>query len=163
MAAAANPHAVHAAVEILNAGGSAVDAAIAAELVLGLVEPQSSGIGGGGFLLNYDAASERISGYDGREIAPAGARPDMFLDARGRPMPFLDAQASGRSIGTPLLIAMLKLAHEDHGRLPWARLFEPAIRLAEEGFESRRVLLGSSRLRASACGCARTSRRALFL
>lgn len=135
MAAAANPHAVAAAVEILNAGGSAVDAAIAAELVLGLVEPQSSGIGGGGFLLNYDAASERISGYDGREVAPAGARPDMFLDARGRPMPFLDAQASGRSIGTPLLIAMLKLAHDDHGRLPWARLFEPAIRLAEEGFE----------------------------
>lgn len=135
MAAAANPHAVAAAVEILNAGGSAVDAAIAAELVLGLVEPQSSGIGGGGFLLNYDASSERISGYDGREVAPAGARPDMFLDARGRPMPFLDAQASGRSIGTPLLISMLKLAHDDHGRLPWARLFEPAIRLAEEGFE----------------------------
>lgn len=135
MAAAANPHAVAAAVEILNAGGSAVDAAIAAELVLGLVEPQSSGIGGGGFLLNYDASSERISGYDGRELAPAGARPDMFLDARGRPMPFLDAQASGRSIGTPLLISMLKLAHDDHGRLPWARLFEPAIRLAEEGFE----------------------------
>jgi gamma-glutamyltranspeptidase/glutathione hydrolase len=134
MAAAANPHAVHAAVEILNAGGSAVDAAIAAELVLGLVEPQSSGIGGGGFLLNYNAASERISGYDGREIAPAGARADMFLDARGRPMSSLDAQASGRSVGTPLLIAMLKLAHEDHGRLPWARLFEPAIRLAEEGF-----------------------------
>jgi gamma-glutamyltranspeptidase/glutathione hydrolase len=124
----------HAAVEILNAGGSAVDAAIAAELVLGLVEPQSSGIGGGGFLLNYDASSERISGYDGREIAPAGARADMFLDARGRPMSSLDAQASGRSVGTPLLIAMLKLAHEDHGRLPWARLFEPAIRLAEEGF-----------------------------
>jgi gamma-glutamyltranspeptidase/glutathione hydrolase len=135
MAAAANPHAVAAAVEILNAGGSAVDAAIAAELVLGLVEPQSSGIGGGGFLLNYDASSERISGYDGRELAPAGARPDMFLDARGRPMPFLDAQASGRSIGTPLLISMLKLAHDDHGRLAWARLFEPAIRLAEEGFE----------------------------
>lgn len=135
MAAAANPHAVDAAIEILNAGGSAVDAAIAAELVLGLVEPQSSGIGGGGFLLNYDASSERITGYDGREIAPAGARPDMFLDARGRPMPFLDAQASGRSIGTPLVISMLKLAHEDHGRLPWARLFDPAIRLAEEGFE----------------------------
>ncbi|MBK6702354.1 MAG: gamma-glutamyltransferase [Caulobacteraceae bacterium] len=142
MAAAANPHAVDAAIEILNAGGSAVDAAIAAELVLGLVEPQSSGIGGGGFLLNYDASSERITGYDGREIAPAGARPDMFLDARGRPMPFLDAQASGRSIGTPLVIAMLKLAHDDHGRLPWARLFEPAIRLAEEGFEISPRLAG---------------------
>jgi len=142
MAAAANPHAVAAAVEILNAGGSAVDAAIAAEIVLGLVEPQSSGIGGGGFLLNYDAASERISGYDGREIAPAGARPDMFLDARGRPMSFMDAQASGRSIGVPLLVSMLKLAHDDHGRLPWARLFEPAIRLAEEGFEVSPRLAG---------------------
>ena len=142
MAAAANPHATDAAIEILNAGGSAVDAAIAAELVLGLVEPQSSGLGGGGFLLNYDATSERITGYDGREIAPAGARPDMFLDARGRPMPFLDAQASGRSIGTPLVIAMLKLAHDDHGRLPWARLFEPAIRLAEEGFEISPRLAG---------------------
>ncbi|MGE0529892.1 MAG: gamma-glutamyltransferase [Hyphomonadaceae bacterium] len=142
MAAAANPHAVAAAVEILNAGGSAVDAAIAAELVLGLVEPQSSGIGGGGFLLNYDAASERITGYDGREIAPAGARPDMFLDARGRPMSFMDAQASGRSIGAPLLVSMLKLAHDDHGRLPWPRLFEPAIRLAEEGFEVSPRLAG---------------------
>lgn len=134
MVAAANPHAVEAAEEILRAGGSATDAAIAAELVLGLVEPQSSGLGGGGFMLHYNAADEAISGYDGRELAPAGARPDMFLDARGRPLPFLDAQASGRSIGTPLLISMLKLAHDDHGRLPWAQLFEPAIRLAEEGF-----------------------------
>lgn len=135
MAAAANPHAVEAALEILRAGGSAVDAAIAAELVLGLVEPQSSGLGGGGFMLTYDAASERIASYDGREHAPAGATATMFLDARGRPMAFLDAQASGRSIGTPLLAAMLKLAHEDQGRLPWADLFAPAIRLAEAGFE----------------------------
>lgn len=135
MAAAANPHAVNAAVEILNAGGSAVDAAIAAELVLGLVEPQSSGIGGGGFLLYYDARTEALSGYDGRERAPAGATPTMFLDNRGRPIPFLDAQASGRSVGAPSLVHMLKLAHDDHGRLPWARLFEPAIRLARDGFE----------------------------
>ncbi|MBY0565264.1 MAG: gamma-glutamyltransferase family protein [Hyphomonadaceae bacterium] len=134
MAAAANPHAVEAALEILREGGSAVDAAIAAEAVLGLVEPQSSGIGGGGFLLSYDAETERIVGYDGRERAPAGASPTLFLDARGRPMSFLDAQASGLSIGAPSLIAMLKLAHDDHGRLPWARLFEPAIRLAENGF-----------------------------
>jgi gamma-glutamyltranspeptidase/glutathione hydrolase len=134
MAAAANPHAVEAALEILRAGGSAVDAAIAAELVLGLVEPQSSGIGGGGFLMHYDAETENVSGYDGREIAPAGASPAMFLDARGRPMTPLDAQASGRSIGAPLLISMLKLAHEDHGRLPWPRLFDPAIGLAENGF-----------------------------
>jgi gamma-glutamyltranspeptidase/glutathione hydrolase len=135
MAAAANPHAVEAALEILREGGGAVDAAIAAEMVLGLVEPQSSGIGGGGFLLFYDAGTGAIIGYDGRELAPAGARADMFLDARGEPMRFLDAQASGRSIGAPLLVAMLKLAHEDSGRLPWARLFEPAIRLAESGFE----------------------------
>lgn len=134
MVTAANPHAVEAALEILRAGGNAVDAAIAAEMVLGLVEPQSSGIGGGGFLLFYEGRSERISGYDGRERAPTGATPNMFLDARGRPMPFMDAQASGRSIGAPSLVAMLKLAHEDHGRLEWARLFDPAIRLAENGF-----------------------------
>lgn len=135
MVSAANPHAVNAAVEILNAGGSAVDAAIAAELVLGLVEPQSSGIGGGGFLLYYDGRTEQLAGYDGRERAPAAASPTMFLDNRGRPIPFLDAQASGRSIGAPSLVHMLKLAHEDHGRLEWGRLFEPAIRLASEGFE----------------------------
>lgn len=134
MAAAANPHAVEAALEMLRAGGGAVDAAIAAELVLGLVEPQSSGIGGGGFMLFYDGESEAITGYDGRERAPAGATPGMFLDARGRPLPFMDAQASGLSTGTPLLVAMLKLAHDEHGRLDWARLFEPAIRLAENGF-----------------------------
>jgi gamma-glutamyltranspeptidase / glutathione hydrolase len=134
MAAAANPHAVEAALEMLRQGGSAVDAAIAAEMVLGLVEPQSSGIGGGGFLLHYDGETEALIGYDGRERAPAGATATMFLNADGRPMAFLDAQASGRSIGTPLLVAMLKLAHEDHGRLPWADLFEPAIRLAESGF-----------------------------
>lgn len=135
MATAASPYAVNAAIEILNAGGSAVDAAIAAELVLGLVEPQSSGIGGGGFLLHYDARGKRLMGYDGRERAPAGATPTMFLDGRGRPIPFMDAQASGRSIGAPSLMHMLKLAHEDHGRLEWARLFEPAIRLALDGFE----------------------------
>ena len=140
MAATADPRATEAALEILRAGGSAVDAAIAAELVLGLVEPQSSGVGGGGFLIFYDARSEAISGYDGRERAPAGSTPDMFLDARGEPLDFYDAQASGRSIGTPMLMQMLKLAHDDHGRLPWARLFEPAIRLAEEGFAISPIL-----------------------
>jgi gamma-glutamyltranspeptidase / glutathione hydrolase len=135
MVTAANPHAVNAAVEILAAGGNAVDAAIAAELILGLVEPQSSGIGGGGFLMFYNGRSEDIVAYDGRERAPAGATPTMFLDSRGRPLPFIDAQASGLSIGAPSLVAMLKLAHDENGRLPWARLFEPAIRLAESGFE----------------------------
>ncbi|MBY0564191.1 MAG: gamma-glutamyltransferase family protein [Hyphomonadaceae bacterium] len=135
MAAAADPRAVDAALEMMRRGGSAVDAAIAAELVLGLVEPQSSGIGGGGFLLFYDAVTESITGFDGRERAPAGATPDMFLSSDGEPMDFYDAQASGRSIGTPLLVPMLKLAHEHHGRLPWTVLFEPAIRLAEDGWE----------------------------
>lgn len=134
MAAAANPHAVEAALEMLRAGGSAVDAAIAAEMVLGLVEPQSSGVGGGGFLLFYDAQSERISGYDGREWAPAGATATMFLGNNGEPLRFLDARTSGRAIGVPLLVAMLKQAHDEHGRLPWAQLFGPAERLAEEGF-----------------------------
>jgi len=134
MATAADPRAVEAALGILNQGGNALDAAIAAELVLGLVEPQSSGIGGGGFLLFYDETSRHISGYDGRERAPAGAKPDMFLLPNGEPMDFYDAQASGRSIGVPLLVPMLKLAHEEHGRLPWPALFDPAIQLAEDGF-----------------------------
>src|SRR6185436_15214881 len=110
-------------------------AAIAAEAVLGLVEPQSSGIGGGGFLLFYNGQTHDIGAYDGRERAPAGATPTMFVDGNGQPMNFLDARASGRSIGTPLVVAMLKMAHEDHGRLPWAQLFEPAIQLATRGFE----------------------------
>jgi len=135
MVAAANPHAVEAAIQMLREGGSAVDAAIAAEAVLGLVEPQSSGVGGGGFLMFYERASHAISAYDGREHAPAGASPTMFLDDQARPMTSLDARASGRSIGVPLEFAMLKLAHDDHGRLPWARLFQPAIALAENGFE----------------------------
>ncbi|MES1201329.1 MAG: gamma-glutamyltransferase family protein [Pseudomonadota bacterium] len=134
MVAAADPRAVDAALQMLREGGTATDAAIAAEAVLGLVEPQSSGIGGGGFLLHYDGATHRIEAYDGRERAPAGATPDMFLDPAGHPLPFFDAQASGRSVGTPSLYAMLKLAHDQHGRLPWARLFEPAIQLAENGF-----------------------------
>lgn len=133
MVAAADPLAVEAGLDILRAGGSAVDAAIAVELVLGLVEPESSGVGGGGFLVHYRASDEVVDAYDGREWAPAGATPDMFI-ADGAPLPFELAQASGKSIGTPALIPMLKLAHERHGRLPWARLFEPAIKLAEDGF-----------------------------
>ncbi|MBS0384417.1 MAG: gamma-glutamyltransferase family protein [Proteobacteria bacterium] len=135
MAATANHYATDAAAQILREGGSAVDAAIAAEAVLGLVEPQSSGVGGGGFLVFYNGQTHDIGAYDGRERAPAGATATMFLDANGRPMNFLDAHTSGRSIGTPLSVAMLKMAHEDHGRLPWARLFEPAIQLATRGFE----------------------------
>jgi gamma-glutamyltranspeptidase/glutathione hydrolase len=133
MVAAADPLAVEAGLEILRAGGSAVDAAIAVEMTLGLVEPESSGVGGGGFLIHYRASDEAIEAYDGREWAPAGATPDMFL-VDGRPLPFELAQASGKSIGTPALIPMLKLAHAQHGKLAWAKLFDPAIRLAEEGF-----------------------------
>lgn len=135
MVSAANPHAVEAALEILREGGSAVDAAIAAELVLGLVEPQSSGIGGGGFMLFYNGETEQITGYDGRERAPAAATGTMFMGANGQPLGYLDAVASGLSTGTPSLVAMLKMAHDEHGRLPWARLFEPALRLADNGFE----------------------------
>ena len=135
MIAAANPHAAEAGREILRAGGSAVDAAIAAQLVLTLVEPQSSGIGGGGFLLHYRAKDGGVAAYDGRETAPAAATPELFLDAEGRPMGFWEAVVGGRSVGVPGLLRMLELAHQDHGRLPWAFLFEPAIRLAESGFE----------------------------
>ncbi|MGF1594329.1 MAG: gamma-glutamyltransferase [Kiloniellaceae bacterium] len=134
MVAAANPLASEAGMAMLRQGGSAVDAAIAAALVLGLVEPQSSGIGGGAFLLHYDAESRGVAAYDGRESAPANADESLFLDAGGEPMPFWDAVVGGRSVGTPGLLRMLELAHRDHGRLPWRDLFQPAIRLAEAGF-----------------------------
>lgn len=134
MAVTANRHATEAAVEMLRAGGGAVDAAIAAQMVLNLVEPQSSGIGGGGFLLHYDTATRKLAAYDGRETAPREAGPELFLGTDGKPMAFADAMVGGRSVGVPGLLAMLELAHERHGRLPWARLFQPAIRLAEAGF-----------------------------
>jgi len=134
MVATANRHASRAGIEILQAGGSALDAAIAAQMVLNLVEPQSSGIGGGAFVLHWDEARKRISAYDGRETAPAAARPDRFLRPDGTPMGIGEAIASGRSVGVPGALRVLALAHGKHGRLPWRRLFEPAIRLAEEGF-----------------------------
>ncbi|MBN9463624.1 MAG: gamma-glutamyltransferase family protein [Burkholderiales bacterium] len=135
MAVTANPYATRAAYDVLAAGGSAVDAAIAAQMVLTLVEPQSSGIGGGAFLLAYDARTRHVRAYDGRETAPAQATPQLFLDADGRPMTFFEAAVGGRAVGVPGVVRMLELAHARHGRLPWARLFEPAIRLAREGFE----------------------------
>jgi len=134
MVAAANPLAVDAGVEVLRAGGSAVDAAIAVQAVLGLVEPQSSGLGGGAFLVHYDAASGDVVTYDGREVAPQGATADMFLDSSGRPMSFNEAVRSGRSVGVPGAVAMLEMAHREHGRLPWAQPWQPAERLAREGF-----------------------------
>lgn len=134
MAAAANPLAAAAGQDILRQGGSSVDAVIAMQMVLNLVEPQSSGIGGGAFLVQYDASRRTVATYDGRETAPAAATPGMFLDANGKPLPYGEARLGGRAVATPGLLRMLQLAHRDHGRLPWARLFEPAIRLAQSGF-----------------------------
>jgi gamma-glutamyltranspeptidase/glutathione hydrolase len=134
MVVAANPLAAEAGRQILRDGGSAVDAAIAVQMVLTLVEPQSSGIGGGGFLLHFDSATGSTIAYDGRETAPAAATPDMFLDSAGEPLPFFDAVVGGLSVGTPGTLRMLEMAHRAHGRLPWAALFQPAIRLAEDGF-----------------------------
>jgi gamma-glutamyltranspeptidase/glutathione hydrolase len=133
MVAAANPLAVDAGDRILAQGGSAVDAAIAVQLVLGLVEPQSSGIGGGGFMLVHDARSQRLIAYDGRETAPAAATPDRFLK-NGRPLEFYDAVIGGKSVGVPGVVRLLEVTHRRHGRIAWARLFEPAIALAERGF-----------------------------
>jgi gamma-glutamyltranspeptidase / glutathione hydrolase len=129
---AANPLAVDAGLEILKAGGSAVDAAIAVQMVLGLVEPQSSGIAGGAFLMHWDG--RQVQSFDGRESAPAAATPGLFLNADGKPLPMREAILSGLSTGVPGVLAMLAEAHRQHGKLPWARLFEPAIRLADQGF-----------------------------
>jgi len=132
MAAAANPLAAEAGREMLRRGGSAIDAAIAMQAVLTLVEPQSSGIGGGAFIVLWDGKAVRT--YDGRETAPAGASEKLFIQADGKPMPFAAAQIGGRSVGTPGVLRALELAHRKHGRLEWATLFEPAIKLAEQGF-----------------------------
>lgn len=133
MAVAAHPLASEAGRAILRQGGSALDAAIAMQMVLNLVEPQSSGIGGGAFMMHYAADGKRLQAYDGRETAPAAAQSGRFM-ADGKPWPFETAVNSGRSVGTPGLLRMLEMAHRDHGNLPWAALFEPAIALAEQGF-----------------------------
>lgn len=135
MVATANPHATRAGLAMLERGGSAVDAAIAAQMVLGLVEPQSSGIGGGAFMLHLDAGTRRIAAWDGRETAPAAADEGLFTGPEGKPIGFFDAVVGGRSVGTPGVLRMLEAAHARHGRLPWATLFEPAIRLATDGFD----------------------------
>ncbi len=134
MVSAANRYAAEAGREMLRAGGSAVDAAIAVQLVLNLVEPQSSGIGGGAFLLYWDAEKSELKAFDARETAPASAKPDRFL-IDGKPMPFTTAVRSGLSVGVPGIVRLMETVHARYGRLPWARLFEPAIRLAETGFE----------------------------
>ena len=132
MAAAANPLAAEAGREMLRQGGSAIDAAIAMQAVLTLVEPQSSGIGGGAFIMLWDG--KNVHAYDGRETAPAGATERLFLKAEGTPMAFPEAQIGGRSVGTPGVLRALQMAHQKTGHLQWAKLFEPAIRLSEQGF-----------------------------
>jgi gamma-glutamyltranspeptidase / glutathione hydrolase len=132
MAATANPLATDAAYAMLEAGGSAVDAAIAAQLVLTLTEPQSSGLGGGALMMHWDG--KRVSALDGREAAPAGATETMFQDTNGKPIGFYEAVLSGQSVGVPGTVQLLEQAHQRWGGLPWARLFEPAIRLAQNGF-----------------------------
>ncbi len=147
MAVTANPYASAAARDILKQGGSAVDAAITAQLVLGLVEPQSSGIGGGAFMLHWDAEKKQLSSWNGRETAPAAADEDHFLAQSGKPMGFYDAVIGGYSVGVPGVLAMLEAAHKAHGKLPWTSLFTPAIDLAREGFvisPRLHTLLGSS-------------------
>ena len=134
MVSAADPRAAAAGREILDAGGSAADAALATMVALTVVEPQSSGIGGGGFFLYHDEKSGRMTTFDGREEAPAAAGPDWFFDANGQPLPYREAIPGGRSVGVPGNIRLMALAHQRHGKLPWARLFDPAIRLARDGF-----------------------------
>lgn len=133
MAASANPLATDAGLQVLREGGSAIDAAIAMQLVLALVEPQSSGLGGGAFIVAYDKRRRALTTFDGRETAPAAAGPSLFM-ADGRPLSFADAVNSGLSVGTPGVLRALELAHRRHGRLKWARLFAPAIALADQGF-----------------------------
>ncbi|MGH8688563.1 MAG: gamma-glutamyltransferase [Burkholderiales bacterium] len=142
MVSAADPRAVEAGLEILRAGGNAADAAVAVQLVLGLVEPQSSGLGGGAFALTWTEKDRRVRSYDAREAAPAAAKPDRFLDRHGNPEAFLHAVLSGRSVGVPGVPRLLEVLHRDQGRLPWSRLFRPAIRLAEQGTTKTKRLEG---------------------
>jgi len=144
--AAANPLATNAGYQVLKAGGSAVDAAIAVQMVLALVEPQSSGIGGGAFLVHYNGKDTEA--FDGRETAPAAATETLFIGLDGKPVPFIEGVVGGRSVGTPGTVRMLEMAHQQYGKLPWAKLFEPAIALAEGGFrvsERMSTLLASER------------------
>ena len=135
MIVAAHPIAARVGYDVLKSGGNAVDAAIATQLMLALVEPQSSGLGGGAFALVYSADKQKLSAWDGRETAPAAASPARFLTREGKPLGYRAAVGSGKSVGVPGLVALLEALHRRHGRTPWPRLFEPAIRVAEDGFE----------------------------
>ena len=140
VATSADPRATQAGAEILAKGGSAADAAMAMMLALTVVEPQSSGIGGGGFLVHYDGAEAALSTVNGRETAPALATPDRFVGPDGKPLPFLQAFQGGHSVGVPGNIRLAAMAHEKWGKLKWAELFAPAIALAEEGFVVNKTL-----------------------
>ena len=142
MIAAANPHAVEAGAKVLRAGGSAADAMVAVQVVLGLVEPQSSGLGGGAFLVWYDAESGKLTTLDGRETAPLAATPTLFQDENGEPLKFFDAVVGGRSVGTPGTPALMEEAHRRWGRAPWPSLFQAGIALAEDGFDVSPRLAG---------------------
>ncbi len=135
MVVAANPYASEVGFDILKKGGNAIDAMVTVQLVLGLVEPQSSGLGGGAFLVYFDANDNRLTTYDGRETAPLAATPDLFLDENGQPLGFFDAVVGGRSVGTPGTVKLLHEVHKKHGKLAWPDLFDAAIELAENGFE----------------------------
>ncbi|WP_063382850.1 gamma-glutamyltransferase [Pseudoalteromonas luteoviolacea] len=134
MVVAANPHASKAGQLMLQQGGNAIDAAIAAQLVLTLVEPQSSGIGGGAFILHYDKSNDYLTTFDGRETAPKKATHKLFLDKEGKPVRWLEAVVGGRSVGVPGIIHAMKQAHDKYGKLKWRKLFIPAIELANTGF-----------------------------
>jgi gamma-glutamyltranspeptidase/glutathione hydrolase len=142
MVAAANPLAAQAGAEMLRAGGNAVDAMVAVQLVLGLVEPQSSGLGGGSFLVYWDATERKLTTFDGRETAPMAATPRLFQNEQGEPLGFMAAVVGGRSVGTPGTPRLLEMAHRRYGKLAWGRLFEPAIGLAEQGFDVSPRLAG---------------------
>ena len=132
--AAANPYAVEAGYQVLKEGGSAIDAMVAVQTVLGLTEPQSSGLGGGAFMLYYDADQQQLTTFDGRETAPLAARPELFQDDQGKPVKFFDAVVGGRSVGTPGTVKLMAETHQRFGQLPWSRLLQPAKQLAEQGF-----------------------------
>lgn len=134
MVATANPYATRIGYNILQKGGTAIDAAIAVQLALTLVEPQSSGIGGGAFILHWDQKNKRLTSFDGRETAPRAATSDLFLDKDGKAIPWIKAVVGGRSVGVPGVLASLKLAHEKHGKLAWKELFVDSIKLADRGF-----------------------------
>jgi len=135
MVAAANPIATQAGYKVLSEGGSAIDALVAVQMMLGLVEPQSSGLGGGAFVVYYDAKAKKLTTFDGRETAPQEATPELFQDENGKPLKFYNAVVGGRSVGTPGTVKLMGDLHEKYGRLSWSRLLQPALNTAEEGFD----------------------------